>query len=254
VSADDERERRPVDASGAPLPARAQPCYYPGYSTLSQEPFWDEATRKVVLSRVHDVPPIRFFTPDEAKLMKAVLDRVLPQDDRDEEHRIPLVNHLDARLFEDRHDGYRFEDMPPDGEAHRRGLAGIEAAARSLHGKPFLDCSPREQELVLRGLHDGKPAGGHEVWERMPVHRFWLLLVKDACEAYYAHPWAWDEIGFGGPAYPRGYFRLENGQAEPWEVDERRYEWRAPPDSPSADPSPIAGSREHLGSSQGGTH
>jgi hypothetical protein len=26
--------------------------------------------------------------------------------------------------------------------------------------------------------------------------------------AFYAHPWAWNEIGFGGPAYPRGYMRL----------------------------------------------
>jgi hypothetical protein len=25
---------------------------------------------------------------------------------------------------------------------------------------------------------------------------------------FYSHPWAWNEIGFGGPAYPRGYMRL----------------------------------------------
>ena len=59
----------------------------------------------------------------------------------------------------------------------------------------------------------------------MAVERFWLLLVQDVVGAYYAHPYAWDEIGFGGPAYPRGYMRLENGEPEPWEVDERRYEW-----------------------------
>ena len=47
----------------------------------------------------------------------------------------------------------------------------------------------------------------------------------DALEGYYAHPWAWDEIGFGGPAYPRAYTRLERGEPEPWEVEERRYEW-----------------------------
>jgi hypothetical protein len=62
----------------------------------------------------------------------------------------------------------------------------------------------------------------------MSVHRFWQLILGDAIEAYYAHPWAWDEIGFGGPAYPRAYFRLERGEAEPWEVEEQRYEWAAP--------------------------
>ena len=62
----------------------------------------------------------------------------------------------------------------------------------------------------------------------MPVERYWALLVQDCLEAYYAHPWAWDEIGFGGPAYPRAYMRLEHGEPEPWEVEELRYEWLAP--------------------------
>ena len=66
---------------------------------------------------------------------------------------------------------------------------------------------------------------------RMPVHRFWAMLMEDCVTAYYSHPWAWDEIGFGGPAYPRGYMRLENGLPEPWEKDEERYEWNAPVDS-----------------------
>ena len=65
----------------------------------------------------------------------------------------------------------------------------------------------------------------------MPVHRFWAMLMEDCVTAYYSHPWAWDEIGFGGPAYPRGYMRLENGLPEPWEKDEQRYDWNAPVDS-----------------------
>ncbi len=67
----------------------------------------------------------------------------------------------------------------------------------------------------------------------MSVHRFWQQIIGDAADVYYAHPWAWDEIGFGGPAYPRGYTRLERGDPEPWEVRERRYDWAAPPGSVS---------------------
>jgi hypothetical protein len=67
-----------------------------------------------------------------------------------------------------------------------------------------------------------------EIWKRMSVQRFWQLIMQDAAEAYYSHPWAWDEIGFGGPAYPRAYTRLEKGEPEPWEVEEQRYAWRAP--------------------------
>jgi hypothetical protein len=55
---------RPVDpASGEPLPAREQPGYYPGFSTLAQQKFWDEATRRKVLDRVHKVSPMRLFAP-----------------------------------------------------------------------------------------------------------------------------------------------------------------------------------------------
>jgi hypothetical protein len=32
--------------------------------------------------------------------------------------------------------------------------------------------------------------------------------MRAALAAFYSHPWAWNEIGFGGPAYPRGFMRL----------------------------------------------
>ncbi len=79
----DSADRRPVDpATGRPLVQREAPGYYPGFSTLAQQKFWDEATRRKVLDRVHKVPSIRFFTPEEARLMEAVTAHVLPQDDR----------------------------------------------------------------------------------------------------------------------------------------------------------------------------
>jgi hypothetical protein len=38
--------------------------------------------------------------------------------------------------------------------------------------------------------------------------------------AYYAHPTAWSEIGWGGPASPRGYVRLDFNERDPWEAAE----------------------------------
>lgn len=251
-----KHDGRPVNPqTGEPLPQRAQPGYYPGFSTLSQKDFWDEATRKVVLARVENMPPIRFFNLEEAELMTVVCNRVLPQDDRDEFHKIPVVNFIDERLYANRLDGYRFEGMPPDQDAYRLGLRGVAEIAEKMYGRRFCDLKAVEQEFVLRTLHDGNPPAGHDIWQRMPVHRFWLLLVQDVVGAYYAHPYAWDEIGFGGPAYPRGYMRLEGGEPEPWEVKERRYAWAAPAGSPSAEFTSIGGSSEHKGSpGQGGTH
>ena len=234
----------------------AQPGYYPGYNTLSQQNYWDEATRRVVLKRVEQVPPIRFFTPDEALLLKAVCDRLLPQDDRDDAHKIPIVHYIDERLYEGRGDGYRFEDMPPDDEAHRLGLQAIDAIAQHLYNASFLQIDPLAQDTVLKTIHDGNPPAGQEIWQKMAVHRFWALIMQDTVQAYYAHPYAWDEVGFGGPAYPRGYMRLENGKPEPWEVEEQRYEWEAPVNSLSGEYTPVGGPGGHKQqtSGQSGTH
>lgn len=234
--------------------SKSQPGYYPGFHTLDQKNDWDEATRKVVMDRVNSIPAIRFFNREQARLMEAVCARILPQDDRDEAQRIPIVPRIDERLFADRHDGYRFEDMPPDRQAYELGLQAIEEIAQHLHGQPFCDIATPNQDLILEALHDARPPAAHEIWKRLPVHRFWLLLLQDCVTVYYSHPWAWDEIGYGGPAYPRAYMRLEHGEAEPWEKAEKRYEWSAPESSLSEKFTHVAGKPEHRGGPQGGTH
>jgi hypothetical protein len=217
--------------TGKPIEDLEQPGYYPGYKTLEQKSYWDEATRKVVLDRVVKVPPIRFFSPEEARLMEAIAARLIPQDDRSEQQRIPIVPAIDERLYKNELNGFRYEDMPPDREAYHLGLKAIDEMARQKFDSSFTRLIVHQQELILKSLHNGQPEPEHEAWKQMPVHRFWALMMEDCVTIYYSHPWAWDEIGFGGPAYPRAYTRLENGLAEPWEVDERRYEWNDPVDS-----------------------
>ena len=211
-----------------------KPGYYPGYSTLGQKAFWDRTTRDVVVNRVEHPPELKFFDEQRAIFWGTVFDHVIPQTDRLPERRIPIVPPLDKRLHEGRTDGYRFEGMPHDREVYSNvGIKAIDAEAHAQFGQSFSQLSFREQDLVLRAIHDGRPEGGKQFWEQMDVHRFWQLITTDAIDAYYAHPWAWDEIGFGGPAYPRAYFRLERGEPEPWEVEEERYEWMAPEDAVS---------------------
>lgn len=237
-----------------PIEKRAQPGYYPGYSTLALQDFWDEATRDLVLKRVYEVPPLRFFSPYEQPTARALFDRLVPQDDRDEAHCIPILHYVDARLYERRLDGYRYEDMPDAPWAHRLGLRGVEAIARHLHGRAFYELDTAAQEDILLGIRDGKPAAGHFVWDQMNVKQYWNLVLQDALSAYYAHPWAWDEIGFGGPAYPRGYMRLEKGMREPWEVDERRHDWEPPPGTRSHELSAAHHDVSGGYPGQGGTH
>jgi gluconate 2-dehydrogenase subunit 3-like protein len=231
-----------------------QPGYYPGYYTLGQKKFWDATTRKLVEDRVESIPPIRFFTTEELPIITAVCDRAMPQDDRLPEYRIPIVPFIDERLFRNEISGYRFEDMPDDREAYHLGIQAIDLTAVSLFAKPFPELAPMEQDSVLETLHDGKKLAAHQIWNRMSIDRFWHLLVTDCVTVYYAHPWAWDEIGYGGPAYPRAYTRLEGGLPEPWEVDEQRYEWMAPASSLSDKYEETGASSDTPPQGQGGTH
>jgi hypothetical protein len=215
-------------ATDEPLQPTEQPGYYPRYSTLSQKAFWDEATRNLIIRRVEQPPAIRYFTQDQARFWRAVFDHLIPQHDRTANRRIPLVEPLDERLYQNRGIGYRYETMPQDREAYRLGEQAIHEEAQARFGGLFTDLPYHQQDLALQAIHDQKPQGGAAIWKQMSISRFWQLLVHDALEGYYAHPWAWDEIGFGGPAYPRAYTRLERGEPEPWEVKEQRYDWLAP--------------------------
>lgn len=209
------RKSFPFRSTGGDLRDLDQPGYYPSYSTMAQKRNWDQATRNVVRERVAETPPIRFFPPQEAALLGAVIERLMPQDDLSEARTIPILPVIDERLHKNSLNGFRYEDMPPDQEAYKLGLNAIDEMSRSRFGQSFVKLTVHRQELILKSLHDGKPDPEHAIWGRMPVHRFWALLMEDCVTAYYSHPWAWDEIGFGGPAYPRGYMRLENGLPEP---------------------------------------
>jgi hypothetical protein len=173
---------------------------------------WDEVTKGVVLDRLDPPATMQFFSPEEVPTARALVNRLLAQD---EEPRVPAVELIDAKLAARQGDGYRHRDMPEDWEAWRRSVAGLDADGRRASGRPFWDLSRQEQKNGIehvRGL-DGD-------WYGMPSERVFPLWLRYACEAFYAHPWAWNEIGFGGPAYPRGYKNLGIGRREPWEVAE----------------------------------
>jgi len=225
------RKSFPFRATGGGLRDLDEPGYYHGYSTMGQKRSWDHATRSALTERLEETPSIHFFSSQEASVLGAIIDRLMPQDDRSEAKTIPILPVIDERLYKNSLNGFRYEDMPPDQEAYRLGIKAIDEMSRCRFKQSFTDLTVHRQELILKSLHDGKPDPEHATWMRIPVHRFWALLMEDCVTAYYSHPWAWDEIGFGGPAYPRGYMRLENGLPEPWEKDEQRYEWNAPTDS-----------------------
>jgi len=194
---------------------------YPEADVLAQRGHWDEATRRVVMDRVHNVPAFQFFDERERDVLNAVCARVVPQNHRPADRRVPIAPWIDQRCARHAVDGFRFDDMPPDEEAWRIGLAGIDQTAQALFGGGFTELAAEQQDGVLQSIREGRPAG--DAWGRLNVHRFWInIALRQIVGIYYSHPYAWDEIGFGGPAYPRGYAALNHGAREPWEAPEVR--------------------------------
>jgi hypothetical protein len=189
---------------------------YPDYDVLEQAGHWDEETRKVVLARVHDVPPVRFFDAREEPTLRAFCDCVTAQD---EEPRVPVFEMVDAKLHAGKLDGYQHADMPDDREVWKRAARGLDDVARARGADDFAG-APDELKLeIVAAFHQGELSGG--VWDEMPAATAFSVMMRAVLSEFYSHPWAWNEIGFGGPAYPRGYARLGIGLRESWEGEEQ---------------------------------
>jgi hypothetical protein len=190
---------------------------YPDYDVLEEQGHWDEVTRAVVLGRLHDVPPIRFFTEAEAETLGVFCDVVTAQED---EPRIPVLAYVDEKLHDGKHDGFQYEGMPGDRGTWRLVARALDEEARLLGAPSFAELEPPRCHDVCHAFSEGRLRG--ESWAGVDQTTAWKVVMRSVLQAFYSHPWAWNEIGFGGPAYPRGYAAF----GSPWLAE--RESWERP--------------------------
>jgi hypothetical protein len=185
---------------------------YPGYDVLANAEHWDAVTRELILERARSTPPVRFFTAVEEHCLRAFLDVLLAQDS---EPRIPVLEMVDAKLHEGKLDGFQYDGMPDDRDVWRLVARGLDDSAGP---DGFAGLSAGAQHVLVEKFAAGELSGG--AWAQLDLSRAWSIVNRAAISAFYSHPWAWNEIGFGGPAYPRGYMRLQPGPRgrEPYEA------------------------------------
>ena len=167
---------------------------YPDFDVMQDRAHWDPVTRELLEQRLSDPPECRFFTPQEQRTVAALFDEILAQDN---EPRVPVLQMVDAKLHARQFDGYRYAQLPDDDQtmrmvaAHMDGLAELEPERRHAQVKLFAD--------------------GKLEWNDLDSKLAWKVVTRLAASAFYSHPWAFNEIGFRGPAYPRGYMRRNIG-------------------------------------------
>jgi gluconate 2-dehydrogenase gamma chain len=165
--------------------------------------------------------PWLFFTADEASVMEAVVDRLIPLDSRG-----PGGKDAGCAVFIDRQlagpygraeglyvappflpgaatQGYQLPDSPA--ARYRAGLRALADYIKSnFAGKAFRDLAPSDQDAVLKGLESGSIA-----LKDVKSAECFALLLANTQEGFFADPIyggnrdmaSWKLIGFPGARY-----------------------------------------------------
>ncbi|MDG0024886.1 gluconate 2-dehydrogenase subunit 3 family protein [Trinickia sp. Y13] len=212
---------------------------YPGYDVMRKRdtPSWDDATREVIDARLAQRNAPSFCNDVQWRALDSLCAVIVPRS-RAATREVPASNEgtptdarrwrpasvpvaalVDMKLLHDGRDGYRDARLPPLRDAWRIGLAALDAESRRAFGAAFADIDEANQRELVTRMQRGELAD--PAWEGMACDVFFSLRVlHDIASAYYAHPQAWSEIGFGGPANPRGYVRMQANRRDPWEAAE----------------------------------
>jgi gluconate 2-dehydrogenase gamma chain len=165
--------------------------------------------------------PWVFFTADEAAIVEAAVDRLIPPDERG-----PGGKDAGCAVFIDRQlagpfgrsdglymkppfmpgaatQGYQLPDAPA--ARYRAGLKALAAHINSTFpGKSFATLSPQDQDKVLAGLESGSIA-----LDGVNAAQFFALLLENTIEGFFADPIyggnrnmaGWKLVGFPGARY-----------------------------------------------------
>jgi hypothetical protein len=192
---------------------------YPDYDVLRkrQGPSWNEPSRQVVDRRLAVPREHGFFSTAQRRTLEALCERIVPQPtDRPP---IPVAALVQFKVAEGRGDGYRDARLPPLQKAWPLGLDALDSEAQQRHQRGFAALTAAEQDALITAMQRDELKS--DAWQGVPAVAFFShRVVHDISAAYYSHPTAWNELGFGGPASPRGYVRLAEDSRDSWEAAE----------------------------------
>jgi hypothetical protein len=185
--------------------------YYPDYDVLSEWDEWDHATQTVLKHRLSR-SGTSFFNEDEKDILLAVLPILFPS-------HLGEVSINVLSLFDERcqlMDGYPIGSNMKKVDIIRGGLENIFKQTFDQFKKPFSELEKTEQALLIKDIE--KNIGYKNCWLEVSPHLFFKTIMEELVSIVYSDPSIWSKIGYGGPAYPRGYYAFGPNQFDKWEA------------------------------------
>ncbi|MVP01227.1 gluconate 2-dehydrogenase subunit 3 family protein [Paenibacillus lutrae] len=188
---------------------------YPSFDVMAEQEHWDPHTQSIVNDRLVRQPKHQVLSLEEAELLRSWCSRLV-DDDRAEMINY-VIEHIDTTLSSGTGEGQRKPEAPHQRELILQGLHAVDKIAEGFHGQPFHHLRAIEQQEIMKNIAEARLSLIGE-WTTTVQNEWFSKLLKLTVEAYYSHPVVWSEIGYAGPAYPRGYVRTDRGQLDPWEA------------------------------------
>ena len=200
--------------AGAPAPDWPSGWVLP----LIASPATTVPTRRALLARLAKTSEApQFFDADAYETFAAACARLVPSTGLDAT--VDVAPSIDARLAKGEGDGWRYAALPPDGEAFRRGVAALDAAAETAHAERFCDLTPADQDAILSDAQHAR--GAFAGLARFDARLWFADWLSEAAGLFFGHPLAQQDIGYAGFADAPGWTRIEIGEREDREPEEK---------------------------------
>jgi gluconate 2-dehydrogenase gamma chain len=121
-------------------------------------------------------PAWRFFTADEAALVKAICDQIIPPDKDAGAAAADVPNFIDRQLA----GTYRRHQ-----QSYRKGLAGVQATSLDMFSSKFETLKWDDQTAVLQAIESGKVGPN---WEAPSARTFFRLIRDHTMQGFYGSP------------------------------------------------------------------
>ena len=193
----------------------AKKTRYPSFQVMDEREEWDTHTQTIVSNRLLESEPRTVLDTDELQLLQLVCS-ALVDDDRGDVMTYVMA-HVGQSLQSSTGEGQRKSGIP---EQKKLILDGIQYLDELRQQTKITNPTDETESLTELLSQVSKGTAAHVKWSSQLQREWFMKILNLTVEAYCSHPVVWSEMGYAGPAYPRGYVRGDIGRLDPWEAKE----------------------------------